>query len=275
VHCTGRDISSLDGVIRLRVSVSVHAHQASIRPHNPRNVYQFRWTSVNRPTFIAFKLQTLTSISWSNAISNLITDLTIFILPMPVIFKLNMSTGSRVGLVILFSLGFFICLTTALRMATLPLTLNTKHPTYESAPTNIWSFIEAAVGVICACLISLRKSIGALWPTRWRSNKGTNSGRYHTYGSARSGPRGLATPRGALVRNSKAFALEDMKTGGKIVTDTCLDVSPSESQERIIGEGKTSTRVTTDRLRSESLSESEDVGLQGITVTTDVKIERH
>jgi hypothetical protein len=160
-------------------------------------------------------------------------------------------------------------------MATLPLTLNTKKPTYESAPTNIWSFIEAAVGVICACLISLRKSIGFLWPSAWRSHKGTTSGRYHNYGSARSGSRGLETPHGAGVRNFKAFALEDMKSGARVVTDTYLDVSLSESQERIIGDGKTETHVTTSRLRSGSLSESHDVGLQGITVTTDVKVERN
>ncbi|KAF2818403.1 hypothetical protein CC86DRAFT_433465 [Ophiobolus disseminans] len=214
---------------------------------------------------------------WSNAVTNLLTDLSIFILPMPVIFNLNMSMGSRIGLVVLFSMGFFICLTTALRMATLPLTLATKEPTYESAPTNLWSFIEAAVGVICACLISLRKTIGLLWPSKWRSQKGTSSGQYQQYGSGVLASYGLAASRirnGIGTQDSKLYALEEIKTGGKGKSDTYADISPSESQERIFGNSKTEAHITTNRKRSGSGSGSEDLVFQGITVTTDVKVVR-
>ncbi|KAF1836161.1 hypothetical protein BDW02DRAFT_629041 [Decorospora gaudefroyi] len=209
---------------------------------------------------------------WSNAITNLLTDLAIFILPIPVIFRLNMSIGSRIGLVVLFSMGFFICLTTALRMATLPLTLRTKEPSWESAPTNLWSFIEAATGVICACLISLRKSISGLWPQRWTSRKGA-SGAYQQYG--RSGPSGNGLAAGSRPRDlHQSYAMGGMKTS-KARPDAYGDVSPSESQERIIEAGKTVAHVTTSRSRGASISGSDDLVLQGITVTTDVKVERN
>ncbi|KAF2023136.1 hypothetical protein EK21DRAFT_81577 [Setomelanomma holmii] len=214
---------------------------------------------------------------WSNAVTNLLTDFTIFLLPMPVIFKLNMSTGSRISLCILFSMGFFICLTTALRMATLPLTLATKEPTYESAPTNLWSFVEAATGVICACLICLRKSIGALWPSKWRSHKGT-SGQYQQYGSGGLASHGLGGSRlrnEATDQDSKAYALEQMKTNRNGKPDTYADISPSESQERMVGGAKSEAYVTTAKKRSGSASGSEDLVLQGITVTTDFKVVRN
>ncbi|CAO2647456.1 Nn.00g083780.m01.CDS01 [Neocucurbitaria sp. VM-36] len=211
---------------------------------------------------------------WSNAVLNLLTDISIFILPMPVIFSLNMSTGSRIGLVVLFSMGFFICLTTALRMATLPLTLKTKEPTWESAPTNLWSFIEAATGVICACLISLRKTFGALWPKKWRSHKGTSSGKYQNYGSGPSGHGlGMSRPRNG-TGNGSAYPLDDMKSGVKGKPEMYPSISPSESQERIIEGAKTSVHVTSSRNRSGSGSGSDDIILQGITVTTDVKVVR-
>ncbi|KAF3032229.1 hypothetical protein E8E11_000728 [Didymella keratinophila] len=130
---------------------------------------------------------------WSDAILDLITDIAIFILPIPVIIRLNMSIGSRAGLVGLFCMGFFICLTIALRVATLPLTLTTKEPSWELAPTNLWSYIESATGVICACLISLRQIIGALWPRRWRRRKGTASAQYqygYSDGPSRNGMGG-------------------------------------------------------------------------------------
>lgn len=214
--------------------------------------------------------------SWSNAVLNLVTDIAIFILPIPVILRLNMSIGSRIGLVILFSMGFFICLTTALRMATLPLSLKTKDPTYESAPANLWSFIEAATGVICACLISLRKSIGGLWPRKWRSNKGTSSGQYRQYGSGGLSGHGLGSSRPRNeTGNGNNYPLGDVKSENKKVPDIYGNISPSESQEQIIKNGKIQAHVTTSRLsRSGSASGSEELVFQGITVTTDVKIVR-
>ncbi|KAH7408821.1 hypothetical protein DE146DRAFT_388802 [Phaeosphaeria sp. MPI-PUGE-AT-0046c] len=210
---------------------------------------------------------------WSNAVLNLVTDIAIFILPIPVILRLNMSIGSKIGLVVLFSMGFFICLTTALRMATLPLSLKTKDPTYESAPANLWSFIEAAVGVICACLISLRKSIGGLWPRKWRSNKDTASGgQYRNYGSGALSGQGLGSSRPRNETGNGNYHLSDVKHGGKGVPDIYGNISPSESQEQIIKGGKIQAHITTSRSRSGSASGSEDLVIQGITVTTDVKI---
>ncbi|KAL6165044.1 hypothetical protein ACJQWK_08301 [Exserohilum turcicum] len=211
---------------------------------------------------------------WLNAISNLLTDIAIFIMPIPVIIRLNMSLGSRIGLVVLFSMGFFICLTTALRMATLPLTLRTKDPSWESAPTNLWSFIEAASGVICACLISLRKSITALWPKRWTSSKGT-SGAYRQYDHNTPSAQGAPRSRGRTADNAyHSYAMSNVK-GNTGRSDTYVNGSPSESQEHIIEQSKTTTHhVMTSRPRS-SDSGSDKTEVQGITVTTDVKVIRN
>ncbi|KAH5358932.1 hypothetical protein HBI49_140190 [Parastagonospora nodorum] len=209
---------------------------------------------------------------WSNASLNLLTDLAIFILPMPVIMRLNMSFGSKIGLVILFSMGFFICLTTALRMATLLLSLHTKEPTYESAPANLWSFIEAATGVICACLISLRKTVGSMWPKRWRSSKGS-SRHYQQYGSGVMGSHGMTSRLGHGTRTGNNFPLSDMKNGARGPADAYRNISPSESQEQIIKGGKVEAHITT-KSRPESSDGSDNLIMQGITVTTDVKIVR-
>jgi hypothetical protein len=66
----------------------------------------------------------------------------------------------------------------------------------------------------------------------------------------------------------------DMKSGKGKPGMYGAEISLSESQERIMEGGKTVAHVTTSHSRSESRDESEDLGLQGITVTTDVKVER-
>jgi hypothetical protein len=261
----------MDNIVHLRRHLSMYTDTPRLRPFDSRYMYQLLRTPVSTmPDLYMIGIDHLGS--WSNAITNLITDIAIFILPLPVIVRLNMSLGSRIGLVVLFSMGFFICLTTALRMGTLPLTLRTREPTWESAPTNLWSFIEAATGVICACLISLRKSVAALWPKRWRSTKGT-SGAYQQYGN--SGPTGnaLSGARGHTgLDTSRSYAMGNVKSPkGRL--DTYDDVSPSESQEHIIDGKKTGAHIITSRHRS-SESGSESGEFQGITVTTDVKVIR-
>ena len=217
--------------------------------------------------------------SWSNAILNLITDIAIFVLPIPVIIRLNMSIGSRVGLVVLFCMGFFICLTTALRMATLPLTLKTKEPSWESAPTNLWSYIESATGVICACLISLRQSIGALWPRRWRSRKGTASAQYqygYSDGPSRVGMGGSYVRGGEAADRSGAYRMGDVTASKRGVRETYASISPSESQEQIIGGAKTEAQITVNVVDRKSESDDVDLALplHGIKVTTDVQVSR-
>lgn len=215
--------------------------------------------------------------SWSNAISNLVSDIAIFVLPIPVIIGLNMSFGSRVGLVVLFCMGFFICLTTALRMLTLPLTLSTKEPSWESAPTNLWSFIESATGVICACLISLRKSISVLWPKRWSSQQGTTSGQYRYEGSngpSRNGLRSAQLRGGTDSALAGGYRMSNVNGTKRGVRETYASISPSESQEQIIAGPKTKAYVTTSMVERTSAEETREPDSQGIKVTTDVHVVR-
>ncbi|KAF2131730.1 hypothetical protein P153DRAFT_286237 [Dothidotthia symphoricarpi CBS 119687] len=187
---------------------------------------------------------------WMNAILNLVIDVTIFFLPLPIVSRLNMPMSSRIGLGILFSVGFFVCLITILRMATLPATLRFREPTWESAPANLWSFIEAAVGVICACLISLRNTIAKLWPKQWRSNYRSTS-RPKNFGHP---SHGIRFPKPSWItskRNTKdTYPLEsrDPTRGGRNETLVSHSLVQSESQERII---------------------------EGITVTTNVEVCRN
>lgn len=147
-------------------------------------------------------------------------------------------------------------------MATLPLTLKTKELSWESALTNLWSYIESATGVICACLISLRQSIGAMWPQRWRSQKSTSSEQYR-YGNSdvpsKNGMGGSHVRDGAAMNNPGEYRMGDVDRLKKDVRETYASISPSEGQEQVIGGAKTEAHVTTSMVGRKSASESDDL----------------
>ncbi|KAK7728914.1 hypothetical protein SLS57_002146 [Botryosphaeria dothidea] len=94
---------------------------------------------------------------WSWAAFNTVTDVWVALLPMPFIQRLQMTRTKKIGLIILFALGLFVCVASAIRMkALVASTQKVKDTTWDSAPAFLWSYIEAAVGLICTCLPSLR-----------------------------------------------------------------------------------------------------------------------
>lgn len=171
-------------------------------------------------------------------------------MPIPVISRLHMSLSKKIGLCIVFVIGFFICLTTALRMQTLVRAANASEQTWESCPANMWSFIEVAVGVICACLISLRKILSMIWPDSLRRTK--KSSDYHVYGSGANGASRRTGPAPGSQKldddDENVYRLEHVNTfsrqngtnydpNGKLLGASEFEVMSerNESQEHIIG----------------------------------------
>ncbi|OCK78052.1 hypothetical protein K432DRAFT_102835 [Lepidopterella palustris CBS 459.81] len=192
---------------------------------------------------------------WTWASYNLFTDVWVFLLPIPVISKLQMSLSKKLGLIILFTLGLFVCLTTGIRMKALVQSTHATDVPWDSCPTNLWSFIETAVGLICACLISLRKAVAICFP-RLLSTKDSKSGKYvYDYSGSRRVP-------GTGSQKLSEYGLDNLDSSrnenGKVLGQSITTVG--------LGKGGGTLRRT----------ESEDYilqGIQGITVQRDVSIK--
>ncbi|QUC22484.1 uncharacterized protein UV8b_06725 [Ustilaginoidea virens] len=87
----------------------------------------------------------------SNALSTILTDLIILLLPLPQIWKLQLRKTEKMGLTLAFSLGFFVVFASAYRTSVL-FTYTNTDPTYTLAPTVGWTVIEMSAGIISACL---------------------------------------------------------------------------------------------------------------------------
>ncbi|KAJ4393158.1 hypothetical protein N0V93_002365 [Gnomoniopsis smithogilvyi] len=114
-----------------------------------------------------------------NAAGNIVTDLAIFIMPLPVLNRLQLRKKQKYFLLGIFSLGFFTCAISLIRLAYLK-----QGPdfTFDNVPTSCWSIGELGCAITCACLPTLRPLMTKLKP-QWMISYAKKS-RKQTYGDA-------------------------------------------------------------------------------------------
>lgn len=113
---------------------------------------------------------------------NIITDIAIFIVPMPVLKELQLPKRQRMALMIVFGLGSFVCLTSVLRLKSLYEISVASDTTWVNGAAAAWSSLEVNVGIICASLPTLRKPLSRYFPNLF-SNRTQSRARGYVTGS--------------------------------------------------------------------------------------------
>ncbi|KAL0932815.1 uncharacterized protein CTRU02_211778 [Colletotrichum truncatum] len=93
---------------------------------------------------------------FGNAGLNIATDFTILILPLPILPKIKQPRQQKIGLYLIFALGFFVCIVSILRIPSLVAAQNSTDPTYDSPGIAQWSVVELNTAIVCASLITLK-----------------------------------------------------------------------------------------------------------------------
>ncbi|KAL1640293.1 hypothetical protein SLS58_007109 [Diplodia intermedia] len=83
------------------------------------------------------------------------TDLAIVIIPLPTIVNMNLENKKKWSLAFTFALGGFGCVTSIIRLYYLRFLTTTSDPTHYNPIPALWSAVELAVVIVCACLITL------------------------------------------------------------------------------------------------------------------------
>ncbi|KAI9045551.1 uncharacterized protein KD926_007967 [Aspergillus affinis] len=105
------------------------------------------------------------SVVWSlNASIQIVSDLIIVVLPMPVLTQLRLPKRQKTALIVVFALGLFVCATSVVRLGTVIELIKSDDPTKANAQAALWSFIESSVAIISACLPPLRPLLAYFFP---------------------------------------------------------------------------------------------------------------
>jgi hypothetical protein len=133
--------------------------------------------------------------TYVNASLNMVLDLVILLMPMPLLIRLHVtySRKQKALILIMFSTGIVVTLVSALRVRTLFVYGKTTNPTWDFVDVGLWSIVEIHVGIMCACLPQLRAFIFTVMP-RW-------------FGYTMPGATTGATTSGGLSKNSRGGQL--------------------------------------------------------------------
>ena len=145
----------------------------------------------------------------SSAPVNIITDLAILVLPMPILTSLRLPRKQKIILIITFSFGVFVAVVDVVRIAYLQSAslvrlqgtqstnrraLRVSQPgdfSWYASLSFMWSAIEVHVGIMCACVPALKPLVSRILPSMLRDVNETHHTSDHTYVSSRGsdGPR--------------------------------------------------------------------------------------
>ncbi|PYH94318.1 integral membrane protein [Aspergillus ellipticus CBS 707.79] len=169
---------------------------------------------------------------------NLITDILIMALPVHHIWKLQMSSATKVALYCIFGLGFFISAITIIRIHVLT-TVNFSDLPYSMIWAAFWSVAEPALAITNACVPMMRPVFKAAFPGIFSSAKPT----YSSQAGAQSGASGSAFKR---VRDTESemplTQLEPSKSGSRgqeyeaSLNDRSHDGGSTHMPRSVIGE---------------------------------------
>ncbi|KAI5860888.1 hypothetical protein GGS23DRAFT_579367 [Durotheca rogersii] len=115
----------------------------------------------------------------ASAVINVVGDVTVLALPLPVIWGLHTSRGKKWTLSFLFLLGTFVCIASIFRIVGV-YEIDPTDFTYSNVSGGLWSTIEVEIGFICANLPAVRPVV-----FRW-FGIGSSAA---AYGSESTGPR--------------------------------------------------------------------------------------
>ncbi|KAL2829346.1 hypothetical protein BJY01DRAFT_255041 [Aspergillus pseudoustus] len=148
------------------------------------------------------------------AILNIATDFLMLLLPLPLLWALQLPLLQKVSLGFIFAIGSAATITSIVRITYIMNILDKADFTWYEATVCVWSAIELNFGIMCNCLAVLKPFVRVVFPMLIPSSRGNGSSS-NRYGGA-SGASG-SRPRKRKPSGShqlESFDKPDVGGGG-------------------------------------------------------------
>ncbi|KAG8169289.1 hypothetical protein KVR01_000034 [Diaporthe batatas] len=87
---------------------------------------------------------------------NIVTDVIIFLIPVPTVLKLNMNSRQKIAVIGVFCVGIIVCLITMLRLNSIITIARTSDATFDNVAVAVWSNAEMTTAIFCATLSGIK-----------------------------------------------------------------------------------------------------------------------
>ncbi|KAM7193358.1 hypothetical protein V8F20_008408 [Naviculisporaceae sp. PSN 640] len=168
----------------------------------------FIWEGWKRGHFGPHRCLDVHALGFATAALGAAQDLVIIIMPLPLLAKLNVSRRCKIEIIIMFSLGVFVTITSCVRLWSLISFGESANPTWDYTNIIIWTGLEVAVSIIVTSLPAIRVLINRRIPWLLGSVLGFSGngvwgpdGEYRGYGAASTSSFGDTTFDGSMYTN--------------------------------------------------------------------------
>lgn len=144
----------------------------------PISYYWTQWDGLHKG-----KCLNVNGLGWANAIISILLDVWMLGLAISQLVHLQLHWKKKVGVGMMFTVGTFVTVVSILRLQSLVQFANSTNLTWDNLPVAMWSTVEINVGLICACMPSIRILLVRVFPRILGTTKNTSTNEYYTQGS--------------------------------------------------------------------------------------------
>ncbi|KAK4156771.1 decarboxylase [Chaetomidium leptoderma] len=157
-----------------------------------------------------WSMSTLQGLSYTSCVVNILTDVFFAILPIPMLWNVQINARTRASLICILGLGIFACAAGIVKAAFISNYGKTGDFLWDSANLTIWYSVECNVGILAGCLPCLKPLFKRILVSSLgygsSNKKDTGSGyklRSHSHASTPKGSKYIRSrsPLPAKVRN--------------------------------------------------------------------------
>ncbi|KAJ3492896.1 hypothetical protein NLG97_g5075 [Lecanicillium saksenae] len=116
----------------------------------------------------------ISGLYWTYGAITVAGDIWLLALPLRPVLKLRLHWRKKLGIAIMLMTGFLATIISIIRFRSILSFTTSLNATYDGYALSVWSDLEVNVGMICACLPSMRLLLARMWP-RVFDSRGTRA----------------------------------------------------------------------------------------------------